>query len=199
MKKKLPRSFYIRDDVVTISRELLGKFLMTKFNGVVTGGMIVETEAYNGIEDRASHAFNGRRTKRTEIMYSPGGIVYVYLCYGIHHLFNVVTNKNDTPHAVLIRAIEPLDGIELMLKRRRKSELTRNLCAGPGSMSQSLGITTYNTGLDLLGNTIWIEDRGIALKKNEIVSSKRIGVEYAGEHAKRLWRFTIKGNQWASK
>src|ERR1051325_3024892 len=109
MRKKLERSFYTREDVVSISRELLGKFLMTKMNGTVTGGMIVETEAYNGIEDRASHAYNGRRTARTEIMYSVGGTSYVYLCYGIHHLFNIVTNEKDIPHAVLIRAIEPTE------------------------------------------------------------------------------------------
>ncbi len=199
MRKKLPRSFYLRDDVVEISRELLGKFLMTKFNGVVTGGMIVETEAYNGIEDRASHAYNGRRTNRTEVMYARGGTAYVYLCYGIHHLFNIVTNKKDIPQAVLIRAIEPVEGVEMMLKRRKKKELKRDLCAGPGSMSQALGITTRYTGLDLLGNMIWVEDRGISLGSGLIASSKRIGVEYAGEHAERLWRFTEKGNPWVSK
>jgi len=199
MRKKLGRQFYLREDVVAISRELLGKFLMTKFNGALTGGMIVETEAYNGIEDKASHAFNGRRTNRTEIMYATGGTAYVYLCYGIHHLFNVVTNKKNIPQAVLIRAIEPVEGIDLMLKRREKNELKRDLCAGPGSMSQALGITTRYTGLDLLGNVIWMEDRGISLGSGAIESTKRIGVEYAGEHAKRLWRFTVKGNQWVSK
>lgn len=199
MRKKLPRSFYLRENVVEISRELLGKFLMTKFNGSVTGGMIVETEAYNGIEDRASHAYNGRRTKRTEIMYSIGGTAYVYLCYGIHHLFNIVTNKKEIPNAVLIRAIEPAEGIEQILKRRNKKEMKRDLCAGPGSTSQALGITTRYTGLDLLGNAIWVEDRGITLSKDTIHSSKRIGVDYAGEHAERLWRFTVKGNPWVSR
>lgn len=199
MQKKLSRSFYLRDDVVNISRELIGKFLISDINGKITSGMIVETEAYNGIEDRASHAFNGRRTRRTEIMYSIGGTAYVYLCYGIHHLFNVVTNKENIPHAVLIRAIEPVEGIETMLKRRRKKELDRTLTSGPGSMSRAMGITTGLTGISLLENTIWVEDRGISFPADKIVSSKRIGIEYAGEHTKRLWRFTLKENQWVSK
>ncbi len=199
MRKKLSRSFYTREDVVAISRELLGKFLVTKINGAVTAGMITETEAYNGMEDRASHAYNGRRTARTEIMYSAGGTAYVYLCYGIHHLFNIVTNKKSIPHAVLIRAIEPVDGIEMMMKRRKMKELSHRLTAGPGSMSRAVGITTRHTGMNLSGNTIWVEDRGVYFNSDDIVSSERIGVEYAGEHAKRLWRFTVKGNQWMSK
>lgn len=199
MKKKLPRSFYTRDDVVSISRELLGKRLFTRKDGVLTGGLITETEAYRGPEDRASHAFGGRRTKRTETMYAQGGTAYVYLCYGIHHLFNVVTSKKDTPHAVLIRAIEPLTGIATMLRRRRKVNVERALTTGPGSMSQALGITTALTEIDLLGNTIWIEDSEFSLSANQIVSSRRIGVDYAGEHAERLWRFTIKENMWVSK
>jgi len=199
MRKKLQRSFYMREDVVAISRELLGKFLMTKINGKVTGGMITETEAYNGIEDRASHAFSGRRTERTEIMYRIGGTAYVYLCYGLHHLFNIVTNKKEVPQAVLIRAIEPVEGIETMLKRRKMQTLSKNLTAGPGSMSQALGITTRHTGISLLENIIWVEDRGANFSETEIVSTKRIGVDYAGDHAHRHWRFTIKGNLWVSK
>jgi len=199
MHKKLPRSFYTREDVVIISRELIGNFLMTEINGVVTGGMIVETEAYNGVEDRASHAYKRKRTNRTEILYNKGGTAYVYLCYGIHHLFNVVTNKKDIPHAVLIRAIEPSEGIETMLKRRKKKELHYILTTGPGSVSQALGITTEKTGLDLLGNTIWIEYQGIDYSSDEIISSKRIGIDYAGEHAKRPWRFTLKDNPWVGK
>src|ERR1041385_1383130 len=120
---KLPRSFYLRDNVLSITEELLGKFLVTKFNGVITSGMITEAEAYGGVIDSASHAFNGRRTNRTEIMYALGGTAYIYLCYGIHHLFNVVTNEKDIPHAILIRALEPAEGIELMLKRRKKKQL----------------------------------------------------------------------------
>jgi DNA-3-methyladenine glycosylase len=199
MKKKLPRAFYTREDVVTVSRELLGKILLTRINGVLTGGMITETEAYHGPEDRASHAFGGRRTQRTEIMYAQGGTAYVYLCYGIHHLFNVVTNKKDVPHAVLIRAIEPLVGIDMMLARRSKNLPDRTLTAGPGSMSQALGITTKFTGVDLLGDIIWIEDRGNKISPKEVVASKRIGVDYAGDHAEWHWRFTIRDNKWVSK
>ena len=199
MQKKLSRSFYLRENVVEVSRDLLGKFLFTKFNGTVTGGMITETEAYNGIEDRASHAYNGRRTKRTEIMYSVGGTAYVYLCYGIHHLFNIVTNERDIPHAVLVRAIEPSTGVDHMLQRRKKKEINYALTSGPGSMSAALGISTRHTGIDLLEDTIWVEDRGIAFSTSEIASSKRIGVDYAGADAKRLWRFSVKGNPWVSK
>ncbi|HXH19095.1 MAG TPA: DNA-3-methyladenine glycosylase, partial [Chitinophagales bacterium] len=124
---------------------------------------------------------------------------YVYLCYGIHHLFNIVTNEKDIPHAVLIRAIEPVEGIGVMLKRRKKKSADYTLTAGPGSMSQAMGITTRLTGSDLLGNTVWVEDRGIIFSPKEIVSSKRIGVDYAGDHAQRLWRFTVKGCPWVSR
>lgn len=199
MKKKLPRSFYTRDDVVTISKELLGKVLVTNLEGFYTSGIITETEAYQGPEDKASHAFGGRRTPRTEIMYAQGGTAYVYLCYGIHHLFNVVTNKRDVPHAVLIRAIEPLEGIEEMMERRNRYKADRILTAGPGSMSRALGITTKFTGVSLLGNVIWIEDRGNGISPTEIVAGKRIGVDYAGDHAEWHWRFTIKGNKWVSR
>jgi DNA-3-methyladenine glycosylase len=199
MQKKLTRSFYTRENVVDISRELLGKFLVTKIKGKVTSGMITETEAYNGIEDRASHAFNGRRTQRTEIMYCDGGTAYVYLCYGIHHLFNIVTNKKDVPHAVLIRAVQPAEGAELMAKRRKKRESDYSLTAGPGSLSQALGITTRYTGLSLLDDIIWVEHRGVVISENDIVSSRRIGVDYAGEHALFPWRFTIRDNPWVSK
>ena len=131
---KLTRDFYLQEDVVKISRELLGKVLCTKFNGKFTSGIITETEAYAGIPDKASHAYNGRRTKRTEVMYGMGGTAYVYLCYGIHHLFNIVTNKKDIPHAVLIRAVKPLDGIDLILKRRNQKKLTEKISSGPGTV-----------------------------------------------------------------
>jgi DNA-3-methyladenine glycosylase len=197
--KKLPRSFYKRDDVVLIARELLGKFLMTNIKGKITGGMITETEAYAGKTDLASHAKGGRRTARTEIMFGEGGTAYVYLCYGIHHMFNVVTNDKDIPHAILIRALEPTDGINTMLKRRLFSEVKPPLTTGPGSLSQALGIHTTMSGEDLLGNKIWIEDRGIVLTKDDIVESKRVGVKYSGVDAHRLYRFMIKGNRWVSK
>jgi DNA-3-methyladenine glycosylase len=142
---KLKRSFYTRDNVVAVARELLGKFLITRIDGVLTSGMITETEAYGGISDRASHAYNGRRTNRTEIMFAEGGTAYVYLCYGIHHLFNVVTHKKDTPHAILIRAIEPVEGIDIMVERRKKERLDFSLTSGPGALSQALGIHVKNS------------------------------------------------------
>lgn len=197
--KKLTRQFYKRDDVVLIAKELLGKFLMTNIGGKLTGGMITETEAYAGKTDLASHAKGGRRTPRTEIMYSQGGTAYVYLCYGMHHLFNIVTNAVDVPHAVLIRAIEPTDGVNVMLKRRLTNEVKPALTAGPGSLAQALGIHTNMSGESLLGNKIWIEDRGIKFTKNDIVESKRVGVKYSGVDAHRLYRFMIKDNKWVSK
>ena len=143
---KLQADFYQREDDLLISRELLGKVLYTNFHGELTSGIIVETEAYAGTTDKASHAYGGRRTKRTKIMYSPGGYAYVYLCYGIHHLFNIVTNKENIPHAVLIRAIQPRDGIEIMLQRRNKKKVDHSLTSGPGSLTRALGITVKDLG-----------------------------------------------------
>jgi DNA-3-methyladenine glycosylase len=196
---KLPGSFYTRKDVVKIARELLGKILVTRFHGIHTAGMIVETEAYAGETDRASHAFGGRRTARTEVMYKHGGAAYVYLCYGIHHLFNVVTNVQDTPHAILIRAIEPLEGIDAMLARRGKAKLHPSLTAGPGAMSMALGISTAQTGHSLLENEVYIEDRGIKVPSKHIVATTRVGVAYALDDALRPYRFYIRGNPYVSK
>ena len=196
---KLPRSFYMRDDVLQIARELLGKFLVTRFRDVITSGMITEAEAYAGVIDSASHAHKGRRTNRTEIMYATGGTAYVYLCYGVHHLFNVVTNEKDIPHAILIRGLEPVEGIEVMLRRRKMKALSPSLTSGPGSLSKALDIQVKHTGTDLLGDKIWIEDRGVKIPSSKIVRTKRIGVEYAGEHAHLPYRFIIKGNKWITK
>ncbi|MEO8147057.1 MAG: DNA-3-methyladenine glycosylase [Bacteroidia bacterium] len=184
---KLTHDFYQRNDVVQIAKELLGKYLFTRFDNVTTGGMITETEAYNGIIDKASHAYNDRRTARTEIMYEAGGTAYVYLCYGIHSLFNVVTNVKDVPHAVLIRALHPTHGIKEILARRAMTEVKKNLAAGPGAVSQALGIHYSNSGLSLLGNKIWIEDRGVVI--SEIKTTPRIGVAYAKEDALLPYRF----------
>lgn len=194
----LPEDFYTRKHVVQIAKELLGKVLVTNFEGERTAGMIVETEAYAGVGDKASHAYGGRRTARTETMYSRGGVAYVYLCYGIHHLFNVVTNAEDIPHAVLIRAVEPLEGVDIMLMRRNKPKLTPQLTAGPGAMSQALGINTGHTGLSLNTHII-IEDRGIKIKPREIIAGTRVGVAYAEEDAYMPYRFWIKGNPYVSK
>ncbi len=187
--RRLPRSFYRRDDVVMIARELLGKALCTRFNGRLTSGWITETEAYAGVVDRASHAWAGRRTARNEVMYGAGGVAYVYLCYGIHHLFNVVTHGPGVPHAVLVRAIEPVDGVEVM--RRRRSSHAGPFTTGPGTLSQALGIHTRHSGTDLLGDRIWIEDRAIAIAPEDIIAGPRVGVRYAGEHALLPYRFRI--------
>jgi DNA-3-methyladenine glycosylase len=188
---KLPLEFYIRDDVVEISQELLGKVLCTRLNGHVTKAIITETEAYAGVQDKASHAYGGRRTRRTEPMFGQGGTAYVYLCYGIHHLFNVVTSDAGTPHAVLIRAGKTLQGTGLMQKRRNKPQADKTLLAGPGSLSQALGITTDLTGTSLLGNTIWIEEQGFEVTKADIEISPRVGIDYAEEDVSRPYRFIL--------
>ena len=184
--------------MVQISKELIGKVLCTQFNGQLTTGKIVETEAYNGRTDRACHAYPNVRTARTETIYGPPGHAYVYLCYGIHHLFNVVTNKEGLADAILIRAIEPLPGEEIMLERRNQSSLKPMIANGPGKMSQALGIRTAHNSEDLTGDTIWIEDRGVLLTDRDILASPRIGVDYAGDDAQLPWRFTLKGSKWVS-
>jgi DNA-3-methyladenine glycosylase len=195
---KLPRDFYTRNDVVQIARELLGKKLCTHINGRLTSGMIVETEAYRGWGDKACHASENRKTPRTEIFYREGGVAYVYLCYGIHHLFNIITNEKDKADAVLIRAVQPLDGIDHMLQRRNFSALKFNLTAGPGALSQALGITTRHYGTDLLGNVIWLEEYE-HVAGSDIICRPRVGVSYAGADALLPWRFSIKNNEWVSK
>jgi DNA-3-methyladenine glycosylase len=188
---KLDDSFYIRENVVQISRELLGKVLVTRMENKITSGIITETEAYNGIADKASHAYNNRRTARTEIMYNRGGTAYVYLCYGIHSLFNVVTNEKNIPHAVLIRAIQPEKGLQTMLQRRGVKAAGKKTFSGPGSVSQALGIHFSDTGTNLLGNKIWIEDAGNKILPKQIKITPRIGVAYAGEDAFLPYRFFI--------
>ena len=196
---KLPYSFYQQDDVVSLATQLLGKQLFTLIDGKLTGGTIVETEAYNGIIDKASHAYNGRFTPRTSTMYEEGGISYVYLCYGIHHLFNVVTNTKNNPHAVLIRGLEPTEGLSTMLERRNMQTLAHRITAGPGALAKALGIDKNLNAKDLLGDEIWIEDNGIFYNEDEIVASPRVGVDYAEDHALLPWRFYIKGNKFVSK
>ncbi len=198
--KRLSKSFYTREDVVQLSKELLGKVLVTNFDNQLTAGKIVETEAYRAPDDKACHAYQNLHTKRTKIMFEEGGIAYVYLCYGIHHLFNVVTAKKGMAHAILIRAIEPLDNLDLMLIRRGKSKVNRQLTGGPGVMSKALGITTDFTGVTLLSkeSPIWIEDRGFKVSAENIIASPRVGVGYAEECALWDWRFRIKDSKWTS-
>lgn len=188
---KLNREFYLDRDVVSLARQLLGKVIYTRFSPGLTAGIITETEAYAGIKDRASHAFGGKRTARTEVMFSEGGISYVYLCYGIHSLFNVVTGIRDEPHAVLIRAVFPLTGIKWMEKRRGISHTNRSFSNGPGSLSKALGIHFSHTGTSLSGNKIWLSDEGIRIAESQIKCSSRIGVEYAKEDALLPYRFFI--------
>ena len=196
--KMLNEKFYLRKDVVKIAKELLGKIIVTYFDEQLTAARITETEAYNGINDKASHAYNNRRTKRTEIMYAKGGAAYVYLCYGIHHLFNVVTNLKDVPNAVLIRAAEPVFGIETMLMRTHKKILNSTLTAGPGNVSKALGIYTHHTGGDLQSDKFFIADDGFRLSNNKIITTSRIGVDYAAEDALLPYRFFIKDNAYVS-
>ncbi|MEQ9465883.1 MAG: DNA-3-methyladenine glycosylase [Ekhidna sp.] len=193
--EKLPRSFYERGDVVQVAKELLGKVLVTNLGGVLTAGKIVETEAYCGRGDKACHA-NEKRTRRTEVMYQRGGSAYVYLCYGIHHLFNVVTNKEGLADAVLIRALEPMEGLEEMKERRKFTKA--KLASGPGTLSQAMGINVGMSGQDLLSEEIWI-GKSERNEEFEILSDTRIGVEYAEEDALKPWRFVIAGNTFVSK
>ncbi|TMI91944.1 MAG: DNA-3-methyladenine glycosylase [Bacteroidetes bacterium] len=195
---KLTFSFYQTQDVVQIAKELLGKILVTNWEGIITSGRIVECEAYAGVIDKASHASGGRRTARNEIMYGEGGYAYVYLCYGIHHLFNVVTNSREIPHAILIRALDPLQGIEEMLLRTNKKRLDQTLTRGPGNVSKALGIFTKHSGTSLLGKKIFIRDDGQKFGKKEIAASPRIGVDYAGKDALLPYRFYVKGNPFVS-
>lgn len=186
---KLPLEYYLQPNVMNIAKDLLGKVLVTKINGKITAGIICETEAYNGILDKASHSYGGRRTNRTETMYARGGIAYIYLCYGIHHLFNVVTNTEDNPHAVLIRGIQPLDGIPEILKRKKLDKPKKNIGIGPGNVSTCLGLHTDYNSSSLLGNKIWIEDREIKTEKKKMIIGPRVGIDYAGEDAKLPYRF----------
>lgn len=195
---KLLPQFYLRTNVVTIAKDLLGKVLVTQFDGILTAGRIVETEAYNGAIDKASHAFGNRRTNRTEIMFATGGCAYVYLCYGVHHLFNVVTNAENIPHAVLIRAVEPIVGIETMLLRSNKIKFDHSITKGPGNVSKALGISTKLTGKSLLSDELFIADDDYKINKSNIVATTRIGVEYSGEDALLPYRFIIKNSPFVS-
>ena len=195
----LPKSYYINSDTIQLSKNLLGKILISNINNDFTSGIIVEIEAYLGVDDRASHAYNNKFTLKTKPMYEEGGISYIYLCYGIHHLFNIVTNIKGIPHAILIRAIEPIKGISIMLKRRKFNILKKELTNGPGKLTQALGITTKMNTISLDSNKIWIENHNVLINKKDILSSSRIGVDYAGEDAKLPYRFYIKNNKWISK
>ncbi|MBO4654329.1 MAG: DNA-3-methyladenine glycosylase [Bacteroidales bacterium] len=186
---KLPLSYYLSSDVVALARDLLGKYLFTQIDGQLAGGIITETEAYKGIGDRACHSFGGLRTARNEIMYHTGGVAYVYFCYGMHNMFNVVTNVENEPEAVLIRAIFPTHGEELMLQRLRKSKISATLTNGPGKLTKALGITRALNGKSLRSEEVWLEDRGLYLPDEQVQVTPRIGVDYAGGDALLPYRF----------
>jgi DNA-3-methyladenine glycosylase len=195
---KLPREFYTRANVVTVARELLGKLLVVpSASGRRVSGMIVETEAYRGPHDRAAHSYGGRRTKRTETMYGLGGATYVFFVYGMYNQFNVVTNVKDAPHAVLIRALEPVEGIELMRKRRH-GQPDHNLTNGPGKLCIAMGIDRKLDAADLSGNRVWIEEYE-TVSRARIASGPRIGIDYAEEWIDKPWRFWIKDNAFVSR
>ena len=193
---KLPKSFYQRQDVVKIAHELIGKVLVTNVNETLTSGVIVETEAYSDRE-RGCHAYKGM-TARNKVMFDVGGRAYIYLCYGIHQMMNVVTNEKGKADAVLIRALKPLAGIEDMLQRAKTNSI-KGLTSGPGKLTKALGISRKLNGQSLKGSEIWIEDQGITIARRHVVSSPRIGIDYAGEDALLPWRFSLKGSEWVSK
>jgi len=195
--RKLPLSFYVREDVVAIARELLGKVLVTNWQGEKTSGRIVETEAYAGEQDRASHASKGK-TERTEVMFGAGGRAYVYLCYGVHQMFNIVTAKEGVPHAILIRAIEPLEGKDIMMERTGKHHWDESITSGPGKVGKAFGFHTSQCGINLTGEELYIADDGFKVLEQDIISSPRIGVDYAGEHAEWHYRFYLNDNPYVS-
>ncbi len=197
-ERMLPKEFYLHHDVTRVARDLLGKVLYSSVNGQFTAGMIVETEAYSGINDMACHACRFGKTPRTEVMFREGGLAYVYLCYGIHHLFNIVTNTEGNADAVLIRAVEPVEGTDVMMQRRKKLNLKR-ITAGPGTVSEALGFRFTDTGTSLMGPMFWLEDHGTRLPAADIVATTRIGVDYAGDDALKPWRYYIKSNPFVSK
>lgn len=193
---KLPRDFYLRS-AVEAAPELLGKKLVHKTENGICSGMIVEVEAYSGAEDKGAHSYGNRRTPRTEIMFGEGGFSYVYSIYGMYYCFNVVVNRADKPECVFIRAVEPIDGIELMKARRSRENIT-DLCSGPGKLCAALGITKECYGLDLLGSELYIEEFK-KIPKSQIRVSPRINIDYAEECADYYWRFFIGGNKFVSK
>ncbi|GAB4200755.1 MAG: DNA-3-methyladenine glycosylase [Bacteroidia bacterium] len=191
---KLTSDFYIRDNVLQIAKDLLGKILITNINGQITSGIIVETEAYNGIHDKACHAYGGKITPRNKVMYEKGGISYVYFCYGMHYLFNVVTNQKNIPDAVLIRGIIPYTGKEIIFQRISEKSMKKGVLNGPGKVTKALQIDKNLNGESLLGKKIWIQDDNIKIHKNDIVITPRIGVDYAEEDALLPYRFLLNDN-----
>ncbi len=203
---KLPREFYTRADTLQIARDLLGKLLVVpNEKGERVAGMIVETEAYLGAIDKAAHSFGNRRTKRTETMFAIGGTVYIFFIYGMYFQFNIVVGAVDTPHAILIRAVEPIENIETMRARRDAGSRNatskmpdKNLTSGPGKLCIALGINKTFNNESLLGGRVWLEN-GKAFSANDINCGKRIGIDYAEEFVEKPWRFWVKDNKFVSR
>ncbi|NBC10024.1 MAG: DNA-3-methyladenine glycosylase [Bacteroidetes bacterium] len=198
--KPIKRTFFTQPDVLHLSQQLLGQHLVTEVEGERCVGRIVEVEAYR-YDDKACHAYGNKQTKRTEVMFREGGHAYVYLCYGIHHLFNIVSGKEGQAEAVLVRALEPMDNLASMLERRGMEKMQKRLTAGPGCLAQAMGIHTSMSGLDMLSgdSPVWIEAGDRLPSPSEIATGPRIGVDFAEECAAWPWRFAIKGNRWISK
>ncbi|HVF30932.1 MAG TPA: DNA-3-methyladenine glycosylase [Pyrinomonadaceae bacterium] len=195
---RLSRAFFTRRDTLRVARDLLGKLLVVPDeNGTRVSGMIVETEAYLGEIDKAAHSYGGRRTLRNEATYAEGGHVYVFFVYGMYYQLNLVTGLADHPHVVLIRGIEPVEGIQIMRERRGAMKET-NLTSGPGKLCIAFGITRDLNGEDLMGDRIWVEDHR-NFQKTEIAIGPRVGIDYAEEFAEMPWRFWVKGNAFVSR
>nr|WP_042287930.1 DNA-3-methyladenine glycosylase [Nonlabens ulvanivorans] len=200
MSEKLTILYYQHHDVVELSRDLIGKKIVSNINGELTSGIITETEAYRGYDDKACHAHLGRFTDRTKVMYEPGGVAYVYLCYGIHYLFNIITNTDGNADAILIRAIEPVKGIDIMLKRRNKEKLDKTLTSGPGNFSKAFALDKSHYGADLTGDEVWIEKNDLLrFRESDITSTTRIGIDYAGDDKNLPWRFYLNTSKYVSK
>jgi DNA-3-methyladenine glycosylase len=194
----LQRQFY-QQDILTVSKSLLGKTLVHKTDDGVTAGKIVETEAYSGPEDKAAHSSGGRRTPRNEVMYGQKGHAYVYLIYGMYNCINITAGSiPGKPEAVLIRALDPVEGVELMAKRRDCPEKPANLTNGPGRLCIAMEISRAQNLHDLTAPPLYLEDAP-EVPPDEIVASKRVGVDYAGEWKDLPWRFYVKNNRFVSK
>jgi DNA-3-methyladenine glycosylase len=194
----LTPAFFQQSDVTTIARQLLGKLLVSGVGGFFTSGIIVETEAYS-FKERGCHAWNKRLTPRTKVMFGPGGTIYVYFCYGMHHLFNVVTNVDHEPEAVLIRALEPLEGLDTMRLRRGVHLSDFALTSGPAKLSQALGISLIHNQLSVIDSEVKILDSGVTIPNENVTVTPRIGIDYAGTDAQLPWRYLIRDNAWVSK
>jgi DNA-3-methyladenine glycosylase len=192
--RRLAPADYADGNTPRIARFFLGNVLCVRAADGYAEGLITETEAYGGAEDAASHAYNGRRTARTEVMYAPGGAAYVYLCYGLHHMFNIITGPKDSPKAVLVRAVKIVAGYEIV-RRRRRGVAEKAWASGPGRVCTALGIGRQHYGHDLAaGEEIWIEGRGVKVPRREITAGPRIGIAYAGAWVHVPWRFVWKAS-----